>query len=507
MSISSARFGPDGQTIIYEGLERVGKRELYLTHPSGPESRPLGFPRCNLAAISSLGELALINFERGSPGQLLRVPLNGGAPLIVDKGILGADWTADGRGMAVIRDGPYSTLEYPRGKSVYQAKGWISDLRISPDGHSLAFLEHPVRGDDGGAVKVLEAGGACRTLSDSWASANGLAWAPSGREVWFTAAKSGLNRSLYAVSLDARSRPVASLPGTLRLFDISRSGRVLVAHDQLRLAMSGALNGDPAERDLSWFDYSRAEGISEDGSVVLFDETGEGGGQHYSAYIRRADSPSAIRVGEGSAMAISPDGKWAITASDRDRSKLNLVPLTPGETRTLSGQGVIYDWVHVFPDGKRLLAGGTVAGGKFSMFTQTLDGAKPQPINTNAYVLQATISPDGKLIAGIDTNNRLQIVPVDGGEPRIIPLGFQAFPLRWASDSNSLLVQAGSGVPAEIFRLDIKTGKYKQWRALAPADLAGVLVISPAVISSDEKSYAYSYSRTLSELFTVDGWF
>jgi len=507
MSIGAARFGPDGQTVIYEGLERIGKRDLYLTHPSSPESRPLGFQRCTLASISSTGELALIMSERGAIRQLLQVPLNGGAPLTIDKGISGADWTADGRGMAVIRGGMYpATLEYPRGKVVYQGTGWLSDLRISPDGRSLAFLEHPVRGDDGGSVKLIDGKGGCRTLSDAWASAAGLAWAPSGREIWFTATKMGLNRSLYAVDVAGRVRPIASFPGTLKLFDISHSGSVLIAHDQLRLAVSGALNGDTAEKDLSWFDYSRVAGMSDDGRVLLFDETGEGGGQHYSAYIRRADSASATRLGEGGAMAISPDGKWAITAGDRDRGKLNIVPLTPGETRTISGQGLTYDWVRIFPDGKRLLGGGTVPGGKFSLFTQTLDGAKPQRINTDTYFIQPAISPDGKQIAGVDSQSKIVILPLDGGEPTTIPLGFYAVPLRWSSDATSLLVQNGASLPANIFRVDIKTGKYKLWKEIAPVDLAGVLMMSPAVISRDEKAYAYSYNRTLSELFVVDGW-
>jgi hypothetical protein len=41
---------------------------------------------------------------------------------------------------------------------------------------------------------------------------------------------------------------------------------------------------------------------------------------------------------------------------------------------------------------------------------------------------------------------------------------------------------------------------------MSPVDLAGVLMMSPAVISRDEKAYAYSFNRTLSELFVVDGW-
>jgi eukaryotic-like serine/threonine-protein kinase len=509
MNIEVARFGPDGQSVVYFGRERFGYGELYLTHPSSPESRPLGFKRISLASVSRAGELALLMFEPG-PGSgrsLLRVPLNGGAPLTVDKSIYGADWTPDGGNMAVIRGGVQpSILEFPRGKAVYNGSGWLSDVRVSPSGREIAFMEHPARGDDAGSVKFLDSSGACRTLSDGWASAIGLAWAPSGREVWFTAARSGLNRSLMAVDLLGHLRSVAIFPGALRLHDISRTGRVLISRDELRLSMSGAIGGETTEKDLSWFDFSNATGISEDGAVILFDETGEGGGPHYSAYIRRADASSAVRIGEGSAMAISPDGKWAITIADRDRTHLSLVPLLPGMMRSISGAGLQYDWVRVFPDGTRVLAGGSLAGGKLGLFTQSLDGSKPQPLKSSTYLLMPAISPDGKQIAGLDAQRRLVILPVEGGEPKVIPLGFSPWPLRWSSSGTSILIQNPNSVPASVFRVDIATGRYELWKQLTPADLSGVTQVSPAVISRDERSYAYSFRRDLSELFIVDGW-
>jgi DNA-binding winged helix-turn-helix (wHTH) protein len=509
MTIGAARFGPDGQSVVYFGRERYGAGELYLTHPSSPESRPLGFQRVSLASISRAGELALLTFDPG-PGSgrsLLRVPLNGGAPLTVDAGVYAADWTPDGSNMAVIRGGVLpSTLEFPRGKVVFQGSAWLSDVRVSPSGREVAFMDHPIRGDDGGSVKLLDGKGACSTLSDGWASAAGLAWAPSGREVWFTAARAGLNRSLMAVDVSGHLRSIAGFPGALQIYDISHTGRVLISRDEMRLAMNGVIGGEETERDLSWFDWTHATGISEDGQVILFDETGEGGGPHYSAYIRRADASSAVRIGEGNALAISPDGKWVITIPDRDRTHLTLVPLLPGVPRTISGGGLQYDWVRLFPDGTRVLAGGNLAGGKLSLFTQTLDGAKPQPLKSSTYLIMPAISPDGKQIAGLDAQRRLVILPVAGGDAKVIPLGFPPWPLRWGSSGKSILVQNANSVPAVVFRVDIGTGRYDVWKKLSPVDLSGVSSFHPAVISRDEKSYAYSFRRDLSELFIVDGW-
>src|ERR1019366_8719944 len=191
-TISCARFGPDGQTVIYEARELPGDRELYLANTVSPESRPLGFPHAMLTGVSRSGELALI-IPGGPKGgrSLVRVPMNGGAPLPLDRGIWAADWAPDSSRMAVIRYGPRpAAIEYPRGKTLYESSGWHLDVRVSPSGNEVAFIDHPVMDDDGGNIMAIDGKGVRRTLSAGWASARGLAWSPTGREVWFTAARS-----------------------------------------------------------------------------------------------------------------------------------------------------------------------------------------------------------------------------------------------------------------------------------------------------------------------------
>ena len=234
VTIRSARFAPDGESAIYEARTGPGDRELYLVNTVSPESRPLGFPGAMLVSVSRSGELALMTVDGASESRnLVRVPINGGAPLPLDRGIWSADWSPDGSKMAVIRYGARNIIaEYPRGKTIFQSSGWLADLRVSPSGKEVAMIEHPIRSDDAGGVKLIDGQGVSHTLSAGWASVDGLAWAPSGREVWFTAARSGVIRSLYAVSLSGKLRLVASYPGTLTLCDISRSGRVLISREQ-----------------------------------------------------------------------------------------------------------------------------------------------------------------------------------------------------------------------------------------------------------------------------------
>jgi len=43
------------------------------------------------------------------------------------------------------------------------------------------------------------------------------------------------------------------------------------------------------------------------------------------------------------------------------------------------------------------------------------------------------------------------------------------------------------------------------WKTLFPADAAGVDSIGGILITPDAKSYTYSYPRTLSDLYVVEG--
>src|SRR5262245_10890078 len=120
---------------------------------------------------------------------------------------------------------------------LYETGGWLSHARVSPDGARVAFIMHALRGDDGGSVMVVEKGSPARAISSDWLSAQGLAWSPNGKEVWFTATKSGVARALWAVDLRGRERLLASAPGTLTLQDVARDGAILVTRDNTRMAI------------------------------------------------------------------------------------------------------------------------------------------------------------------------------------------------------------------------------------------------------------------------------
>ena len=181
-----------------------------MAHLDGPEARGFGLTKPWLLGISASGEVALllnsvlnINF---SVGTLSRMPLSGGAPREILHDVADASWDPQGENLAVSHfvNGA-CRLEYPIGKVLYQTSGYIDGLHISPKGDRIVFADHPLRGDDRGAIALVDLSGAKTTLSDGWGSIDGVAWAPGGHEIWFSANKGGTYYSLWAVSPPGRS--------------------------------------------------------------------------------------------------------------------------------------------------------------------------------------------------------------------------------------------------------------------------------------------------------------
>jgi DNA-binding winged helix-turn-helix (wHTH) protein len=511
-TVWSARFAPGGETILYSARWEGEPWGLFLASRVSPETRSLGYENDVLNAVSRSGELALITcegvgFDLGD--NLSRVPLNGGSPKSVTQNVVSADWSADGRELAVIRvTGAEARIEFPIGNVVYKSPGMMSDLRVSRDGTRVAFVEHPVRGDDAGAVRLSDAHGNTTTLSEGWASAMGLAWSPTGNEVWFTAARSGAAKSLWAAAPRGNKvRQVARIPGAMILHDVTEDGAVLVSNENARLEMAGRIGEDQSERDLSWFDWSAVAGFSRDGTRLLFDESGEGGGPGWAVYLRDFRDGSTVRVGEGRAQALDPDARWAVTLPTAPHSPLTVVDVQGGAARQLPGYGLDYHWAHVFPDGKNLLVAASQPGHGIRMYVYPLDGSRPRAIEPELFLRSGVISSDGQMIAGADLKGNLLVVPVaTGGPVRKIPSPAPVLPVRWSADGKSLLVQELSPVPIRIYRIRLDSGEAKLWREITPAYSVGVQSVLRFQIAPDEKSYAYSYRRTLSQLYVANGW-
>jgi eukaryotic-like serine/threonine-protein kinase len=520
-SIRSARFAPDGQTILYSAAWQGNPVDVFTARPEAPESRSMGLSRTQLMSISPSSEMAVLLNSKAigawvSMGTLARAPLSGGAPREMLEQVQWADWSADGSNLAVVRDmGGRNRLELPIGKPLYQTGGWIGHPRVSPKGDLIAFADHPQQGDDSGSLAVVDLAGNKKLLSSQWFTIQGLAWAPNGKEIWFTASRSGTDRTLYATSLDGKQRIVARLPGALMLLDIAKDGRVLLVRATWRRELLGVFASDPKQHELSWLDYTFPSDLSADGKTLLFDEEGGGGaldysksgGLTYAVYIRKTDGSPAVLLGEGGAVALSPDGKWVIAQTQESPSQFRLLPTAAGEPRDLTKDNVNHSWAHWFPDGKRILFSADEPGKGVRFYIYDLASGKSaaisqEGVNGTAFAL----SPDSQQIAAIGPDQKGYLYPVAGGEPQLIAgISQGEQPITWSADGRSLYIYQPGELPARVYRLDVQSGRRTLWKELMPSDPAGVENIGPIYMTPDAKSCVFGYHRMLADLYLVEG--
>ena len=516
-TISAARFAPD-ETVVYSAAWSGRPVEVFATRPESPESRSLDLSSAGVLAVSSQGELALAlgcRFSRGAcRGTLARVPLSGGAPRELLRDVQDADWSPDGKDLVVVRRAKgRHRLEFPAGKVLFESSGWLSHPRFSPGGDWIAFVDHASMGDDGGAVTVVDRQGKARVLSEGWSSAWGLAWSPSGRELWFTAARTGRLQALYAVGLRGARRLVLGSPARLVLQDVSRAGRVLLARETVRGGMMVRAPGAASEQDLSWFDSSSGARMTGDGRAVLFSERGEGTQGAPTIYLRRTDGSAAVRLGEGRPLAVSPDGAWAAVVRGSP-PRLTLLPTGAGEPRDLSLGPLRGAWrASFFPRSQRLLLLGAEPGQARRAWALDLEGvAAPRPLTPGSGAVEFAgdpVSPDERRLAVATEDGQVALYPLGAGpqaEPEMLPgLPPDSVPAAWSGDGQHLFVVQRDSVPLRVFRVELASKAVTPWREIQPADPTGIVRVPSLDLGPDGGSYVYNYEHRLGELFLAEG--
>ena len=519
-TVWTARFAPDGQTVVYSAAWENNPIEVYFTRPESPESRSLGLKNASLFGVSSSGELAVMLEARTTAhgyerfGTLARVPLAGGSPRPLLEDVRYADWTSDGRGLMVARQvGNKQRIEFPPGKVLYETPNRINTPRLSPRGDSIAFFESLSPGRDAEhAIRIIDLAGKPRTLTvmgDWW----NLAWSADGKEVWYAAPEPGApasTASLQAVTLSGKRRLLHRFPGLLEFHDVSRDGRVLLARVGLRAEVIGLAPGESKERELTWLDRTVPVALSPDGKTLLITEGGEGGGANASIYLRRTGGSPATLIGEGGGFSLSPDGRWVLSSTQTDPGQLVLLPTGAGTARRLSFEGIRRPSGGLFfPDGKRLLLLDNPEGKPSQLFVAPLEGGRPRALTGSGFTLPAfgnPISPDGREVVALDPEGRPFLCPAEGGTPKpLANLEPRELPIQWSADGRFLYTHRVGELPAKVWRYEIATGRKELIKELSPADPAGVTAIENILITPDARSYVYRYDHNLSDLYIVDG--
>ena len=478
-----------------------------------PRIAPLGIPNANVLSVSSTDELAVLLkktdlYGAAGRGTLARVPIGGGAPRQIADDVYEADWSPDGKELAVLRrvDGK-RVIEYPIGTRLGSADT-VTWLRISPDGSSVAVVDD----SESSSIVTLDRAGKRRVLARGYIYVDTLAWQPSGKEIWFDAVAldpGGAPFSgIFAVDMAGNTRTVTRTVDEEVMHDVGRDGRILIEREigtREILFSSGATSG---ERDLSWFDQSTVASLSRDGKAVLFNEFGEAGGPKGSVYLRTTDGAPAVRLGDGSAQDLSPDGRWALAMAS-DGKSFTLLPTGAGESRTLPVSGMeALAGSFVPPDGKRIAFPAIEPGHSVRGYLMDVAGGKPRAFTGEGLTGEAALSPNGTDFALNGPDNRPRIYSFSGAEPRPLP-GLEAgdIAIQWSSDGRTLFLVRFGELPTRVYRYDLASGRKTLWKELLPADRTGLVTIDRVAIAADGNSYAYTANRvTNSDLYVVTGW-
>jgi len=212
-----------------------------------------------------------------------------------------------------------------------------------------------------------------------------------------------------------------------------------------------------------------------------------------------------VRLGEGSSQDLSPDREWVLAiihnASD---PQLVAYPTGAGEPKVFPKDGVSVFGASFLPDGKRVVFTGSEPGHGSRLYLRDFAGGKPRALSPEGYV-GGLVSPDGQWITVRGPDRKRYLYPLAGGEPKPIPgLDPRDATLQFSPDGRFLFVAKSSEAPAQVYRLEIATGKKELWKTLMPADAAGVSSINP-LPTPDGSAYVYNYTRILSDLFLVGG--
>ena len=510
-AVYAARFAPDGKTVHYAAAWNGSAPQLYSMSLDSPESRPLGFGDADLLAVSSSGELALalnpkmILFD-AARGTLARVSALGGIPRELATNIEFADWAPDGSQLAAVRiEGGRSRLEFPLGHVVFEARGFVSHPRVSPDGRRVAFIHHTVPLDNAGRVMVVDASGATETWGPDFDTALGMAWEPDGKSVLSTGSRGGTLDLLWRFRPGQPPKLVFASTGDLLVADLARDGRALLIQTDWRQEIE-VCTADGGQHSVAWLDWGLLGAISDDGSKVLMAENGKGSLGRWILLLRDVKQPVPVKLGPGPPIALSPDGRSVVTADGNEPPNLLLLPTGAGEPRPLPPTGLAMILRGTFfPDGRRLaLIGTKTTGGLSAIYVydpKTRETRQVAPEDSGDAV---AVSRDGTRVAASGPDGVITAWTLDGKEAFRVDAWDSNFRLVGWLDDGSLVAFQPFEIPSRVERYDPRTGKRSLHRVVSPLDPSGVAVIIRARATPDGRTIAFQFRRMNSVLTTVD---
>ncbi len=505
--MGAARFAPDGRTVVYSALWDGKPSEIFQMRLEDLEPRPLGLVGARLLAVSSTAELAILLGRPGDSGgvdlgTLARVPLSGGVARPVLENVVSADWSPDGRELAVIRKDAWyqpARLEYPIGTVLVPAVPpafACCAVRVSPRGDRVAVSFGQ------GVLVVDRSGRQQRFIAPP--IAHGLAWDPKGDALWVTGGESNWARGLWRLSLDSKPREVYRVTGTLFLHDVAGDGRMLVHHGYERQTARAKPPADAQERDIAISGVGRPIDLSVDGTQVLTLE----GTRSFAGYLHPTKGGPGTRLVTDFARlhGLSPDGRWVLVSPRSKPNGLTLVPAGPGEPREIPTERFESLLVAHFLDEARIGIWAAERGRAPRVWIRVLASGDWRAVTPEGVSAQWVRLPQEEVIGVDPSRGTYAGYPLKGGAPRAVPwvIPTDLISTGGVSADGRFGFAYRSAVPGVVERLDLETGEHRPWRELQPESRTGVALIVNPILRPDVDAYAYTYVRVLQHLSLLE---
>lgn len=180
-----------------------------------------------------------------------------------------------------------------------------------------------------------------------------------------------------------------------------------------------------------------------------------------------------------------------------------LLPTGPGESRFPKIDGVHFDSVEWFPDGKKVLFTGNETGHETRTWMYDLEANKATPL-TQEGKRGTRVSPDGRSFITVDSR-KLLLTPVSGGDSKpVADLEAGESVVRWSGDGKYIFLQHREPGSIRITRLDLNTHRSQPWLEVKVPE-PGAEFLGPVALSADGKACATTFQRDLANLFLVRG--
>jgi eukaryotic-like serine/threonine-protein kinase len=447
---SDPAVAPNGDTIAFAS-DRDGVSRIWLQQLASGGEAPLTAGPDRLPRFSPDGANVLYVHEEATGRSLYRIALLGGEPHKILAGIGDADWSPDGRQIALVRGSAAASgsslavarIDGSQIREVYRSSDRnLFSPRFSPDGTEIAVLANSQSGTAAQIVLVRAAGGAARTLGVALpnAAVSSLAWSGSGKELYYLQATSvaagngGTGALLQRIDIaSARTTIAAWAPGLGVIGGILGAGQVVfgsfVAHQSLWQAQL-APTPQPAQ--------ALSRGFAGDRQPVY-----------------------------------SPDGRWLAFSSTRS-GNLDLweIDLADGAMRRLTDHPAD-DWDPAFTrDGKLLWSSNR--SGAFELWTAEPDGSQPRQVtHEQGDAENPTATPDGWIVYNSSTAGRSGVWKVrpDGSQatqlvrgltntPEVSPDGaYVAYRVDWGTSPRLMVARVADGGPVP-FQVQLSAGDF-----------------------------------------------